>query len=75
VRTPFSRVERDLAASGELIIALAHVPFDVSRGEVLIACQRHYAHLFPGDPTFRVHAVTSGNRREVGSYLVRHHYV
>jgi hypothetical protein len=63
-----------LTPNGDLIIVLPHVPFDVARGEVLIACQRHYEYAFPGDPTFRLHSVTAGSRREIGSYLVRHHW-
>ena len=51
------------------------VPFDARAGEVLIACQRHYEHIFPGgDPLFRVLAVEQGRRRTVGEYLVVHHW-
>ncbi len=48
------------------------VPFDAKTGEVLICCQRHFQHMSPKDPTFRVHAVESGQRRLVGEYLVHH---
>lgn len=53
-----------------------HVPFDGARGEVLVACQRHFEHLTspPGDPVFRVFAVEQGVRRLVGDYFVRHHF-
>jgi hypothetical protein len=47
-------------------------PFDAKSGEVLICCQRHFQHLSPADPAFRVHAVESGRRRCVGDYFVRH---
>ena len=53
-----------------------HVPFDPTAGEVLIACQRHFEHMFspPGDPVFRVTAYQKGARRLVGDYFVRHHW-
>ena len=47
------------------------VPFDAARGEVLIACQRHYEH-FPFEPKFRVYATAGGARRRVGDYFVHH---
>jgi Putative zinc-finger len=48
------------------------VPFDAKSGEVLVCCQRHFQHMSPADPLFRVHVVESGERRWVGDYLVRH---
>ncbi len=48
------------------------VPFDAASGEVLVCCQRHFQHMSPADPLFRVHVVESGERRLVGDYLVRH---
>jgi anti-sigma factor RsiW len=48
------------------------VPFDAKSGEVLVCCQRHFQHMSPADPLFRVHVVESGERRCVGDYLVRH---
>jgi predicted anti-sigma-YlaC factor YlaD len=48
------------------------IPFDVKSGEVLVCCQRHFQHMSPADPIFRVHVVESGERRSVGDYLVRH---
>jgi hypothetical protein len=64
-------VEILIEAHGEPLV-YEGVPFDAMAGEVLICCQRHFEHLFPGDPTFRVHAVESGQRRLVGEYLVHH---
>jgi hypothetical protein len=53
-----------------------HVPFDSRTGEVLVACQRHYENMedMPGDPVFHVHAFEGGQRRQVGSYFIRHHW-
>jgi hypothetical protein len=63
-----------LAPDGEPRVALEQVPFDATKGEVLIACQRHYEHMLPPgvDPIFRVHAFEAGERRRVGDYLVIH---
>jgi hypothetical protein len=58
-------------------LQLTNVPFDRDRGEVLIACQRHYqtdAAMPGGDPVFQVHAVRAGVRRPVGNFFVRHHW-
>jgi hypothetical protein len=55
-------------------IQLPYVPFDRSAGEVLVACQRHYQHMFPTDPVFQVHVLEGGVRRQVGTYVVRHHW-
>lgn len=50
------------------------VPFDRAAGEVLIACQRHYRDMFPGDPVFKVLVVEQGNRRPLGDYFVVHEW-
>lgn len=57
---------------GDERVQVAAVPFDARRGEVLIACQRHYERTPHLDPTFVVHAVVAGTRREVGRYRVLH---
>lgn len=78
LRADLSRAERvdvDLVdENGTPRIQLPHVPFDRSSGEVLVACQRHYEHMFQVDPVFQIHVVERGVRRQVGSYLVRHHW-
>jgi hypothetical protein len=53
-----------------------NVPFDGRSGEVLVACQRHFEHMTApaGDPVFLVHAVEGGVSRQVGRYVVRHHW-
>jgi hypothetical protein len=48
------------------------VPFDAKSGEVLVCCQRHFRHMSPTDPLFRVYVVESAARRCVGDYFVRH---
>jgi hypothetical protein len=78
LRADLSRAERVdvevIGPDGVARVSLEHVPFDRSSGEVLIACQRHYEHVFPPgvDPIFRVHAHEGGARRRVGDYLVHH---
>jgi hypothetical protein len=48
-------------------------PADREKGEVLIACQRHYEGMFPeGDPVFNVHAVERDERRAVGDFRIEH---
>jgi hypothetical protein len=67
------RVDVDIVSpSGSPSYALEDVPFNRATGEVLIACQRHFEGMFPGDPTFRVHALEAGQQRAVGDFLVIH---
>jgi hypothetical protein len=67
-----SRVDLAIVGpNGEPGIVLEHVPFSAT--EVLIACQRHYRDVFPGDPTF-VLTVTAGETTRKASYLVVHHF-
>jgi len=76
LRGDLSRAERiDVEISRPEVgwrIVLEHVPFDRKAGEVLIACQRHYGDMFPGDPVFRVTVVEQGERRPLGDYRVIH---
>jgi hypothetical protein len=68
-----SRVDVDLLdADGGVVARLDDVPFDVARGEVLVACQRHFADLFPRDVTFRVERVVGERRQEANRYTVLH---
>jgi hypothetical protein len=46
------------------------VPFDRARGEVLVACQRHFEGMFESDPTFEVHAMQPP--RHLASFRVLH---
>jgi hypothetical protein len=60
---------------GNAFLSFMDVPFDASRGEVLIACQRHYrqlAAMSDDQPVFRVIAVKGGAPHVVGDYLVKH---
>ena len=67
------RVDVDVRGpNGEPGALLENVPFDRTAGEVLIACQRHFEGMFPGDPVFRVHAIEAGARRTIGDFVVVH---
>ena len=66
------RVDVEVVLRGSEAILCEGVPFDAKSGEVLVCCQRHFQHMSPADPVFRVHAVESGERRRVGEYFVRH---
>jgi hypothetical protein len=58
---------------GQSLTTFESVAFDRARGEVLIACQRHYMeHGFPAELRFRVQAHTDGGVRHVGDYVVDH---
>jgi hypothetical protein len=59
--------------SGELISENPTVPFDAAAGEVLIACQRHFAAL-PPNIVFEVTAIEAGVSRPPARYLVPHRY-
>jgi hypothetical protein len=64
-----------LDGNGQTFIALEHVPFDASRGEVLVACQQHFRYMddgFVGEPEFRLTAHEGGTSRRVGSYIIKH---
>jgi Putative zinc-finger len=67
------RVDIEIAHPEGEPIVLQGVPFDRQKGEVLIACARHYEQAFPsGDPVFGVHVIEAGHRRAMGEYVVRH---
>jgi hypothetical protein len=70
-----SQVEVEIFGPGpgpEPLLEVPHAPFDAERGEVLIACQRHYVDLYPREITFRVWTVVDGQRRRAGEYGVDH---
>lgn len=68
-----SRVDVDLLdVDGGVVTRFDDVPFDAAGGEVLIACQRHFADLFPHDVTFRVERVVGDRRQEANRYTVLH---
>lgn len=76
LRGDFANADRiDLSVigpQGQQGVVLEHIPFTAT--EVLIACQRHYRDIFPGDPTF-VLVVTEGSTTRTASYLVVHHFL
>ena len=55
------------------MFAVPDVPFDAAAGEVLIACQRHYAS-FPPDIVFEVTAHRAGGPVLAARYTVLHVY-
>jgi hypothetical protein len=68
------RVDVTVASpTGSPSYLLEAVPFDRDKGEILIACARHYEPMFlAGDPIFSVQTVEAGKRRLVGDYVVEH---
>jgi anti-sigma factor RsiW len=61
-----------LDLAGRQITHLDNVPFDAARGEVLLACQSHFADLFPADIVFRLEIVLDDRREEASRYTVLH---
>lgn len=77
LRADLSRVERLdcelLGPGGEPLVSIPDVPFDADRGEVVLACQRHYQHLgFPDEMQVRLTSVESAGSRPVGEYWLNH---
>jgi len=67
------RIDLDVCApGGEAFLHVEDVPFDAERGEILVACQRHFAELYPRDVVFSVEAVSANQREEVARYTVHH---
>jgi hypothetical protein len=69
------RVQVDVRAesSGEVMFEDHFAPFDRERGEVLIACQRHFASL-PADVAFDVRAHEASGQVSLATFLVPHAY-
>jgi hypothetical protein len=57
---------------GPPIVSIDDIPFDRERGEVLIACQRHYMDAFPRLVTFRLFAVSDEGTDPIGEYVINH---
>ena len=71
----WSATPTPLNAAGHVVIDQLHVPFDAKRGEVLVACQRHFRvfqEMHAGDPVFRVFASEGSTRRLLSSYTIKH---
>lgn len=60
-------------STGEVISEIPRAPFDAENGEVLIACQRHFA-AFPRDVAFEIRAVASGGATQTARYVAIHHF-
>jgi hypothetical protein len=60
------------SGDGPRLFLFERIPFDPARGEVLIACQRHYAGLGPPDVRFRLTAADAAGVRHVRDYTVLH---
>jgi hypothetical protein len=58
-------------SGGPVLFEEMFAPFDRERGEVLIACQRHFAS-YPPDVVFDVRVHRSGAVPELATYIVPH---
>ena len=65
------QVDVRVESTGAVLFAEHFAPFDRERGEVLIACQRHFADL-PGDVAFDVRIHEQDGRTIEATYLVPH---
>jgi hypothetical protein len=69
------RLDVELRTTGGVRVgAMEDVPFDAARGEVLVACQSHFAESFPPDVVFGLDVVTGDERRRVAEYTVLHRF-
>jgi hypothetical protein len=60
------------SGDGTRLFMFEQVPFDRERGEVLIACQRHFADFAPPDIVFRVTAHGGDGPARVSDFAVMH---
>jgi anti-sigma factor RsiW len=69
-----ARVDCELRApDGALLVEVPDAPFDRERGELVLACQRHYEALgYPREIQVRVVAVDGGERRPLAEYFLDH---
>jgi hypothetical protein len=68
------RVDVRIESTGQLVFEEHFAPFDRERGEVLIACQRHFAAL-PPDVAFEVSVFEPDGRTSAASFMVPHVFV
>ena len=59
--------------SGTVMVTMPDVPFDASSGEVLVACQRHYASM-PPDTVMDVRVRRRNGTTQHNVYTVLHRY-
>jgi hypothetical protein len=79
MQAPLAEVTRvDFEArdtDGELLFALSDVPFDASRGEVVLACQLHYRALpMSTQLHVRLTATSPNGSQELGRYILDHQF-
>lgn len=74
--TDLSRARRvDVALldlEGRTLTRFEDIPFDAARGEVFMACQRHFAGLYPPDLVFSVEVAEGERQEEANRYTVFH---
>jgi Putative zinc-finger len=67
------RVDLELLdLEGSSVVRLPDVPFDAGRGEVFLACQRHFADRFPHDLVVRVEVIGEPKKEEAKRYTILH---
>ena len=69
------RIDVEVSAEGgETLWHLEDVPFDADRGEIFVACQSHFAEMFPPDIVFSVEVAVASvdQQEELARYTVRH---
>jgi hypothetical protein len=59
--------------TNQIVTEYPSVPFDPKAGEVLIACQRHFA-VFPADIAFEVTTFAGGAAKKTTRYVVDHEW-
>ena len=57
--------------TGDVIYEEAHAPFDAENGEVLVACQRHFA-TFPHNVLVEVRALAPDIEPKLAQYMIPH---
>lgn len=60
-------------SSGRILVAVDDAPFDRERGELLLACQKHYA-VMPPDTVAEVRVERSGAGEQEASYTILHEF-
>lgn len=60
-------------ADGQVVVQVDEASFDRERGELLVACQRHYA-VMPPDLVAEVRVVDDDGSEHVTSYTLLHRY-
>ncbi|HKU44940.1 MAG TPA: zf-HC2 domain-containing protein [Polyangiales bacterium] len=66
-------IEVTSESTGELLMRLADAPVDRARGEVLVACQRHFAAM-PADTVFEIRVLDPDGSARSQRYTVLHRF-